>query len=284
MAGINKLGDALSYVLGACVHGGAEGGGVKSGASAAHRAGFTGRGYGWYTMECLGRRPPRPQRTLVGSDISWLFVLINAIDRKAHLWTGYHLLVPYSWRGMQKRAKAVRAAPELNSETDETLHGVALFLGDMDKSVVGVSATGRLLINNLVLGMLDLRCACLGRGVGVEGTCAQRGRVIVPYGASGGAGGLTTPSRPQEPVDGGRGVTQKHGPAVHYAAPRDHAGAARVPLSFARAMFSEPRQGFRGAGATLTRCVCGGRGAGAHGARGRTCPPANARSLCGGPS
>jgi len=101
--------------------------------------------------------PPRPKRTLMGSEVSWLFMAINAVDRFLHLVTRHHVLIPLAWRAMQKRAKSVRATPEINSENDETLHAVALFLGDLDKSVVGVSATGRLLINNLVVGMLDLR-------------------------------------------------------------------------------------------------------------------------------
>jgi hypothetical protein len=105
---------------------------------------------------------------LFGSDISWLFVAINAMDRTLHRWTGYHVLVPFAWRGMQQKALAVKAPPELNSEPDETAHAVALFLGDMDRSVVGVSATGRLLINNLVLGMLDLRCVHPQRHNGFE--------------------------------------------------------------------------------------------------------------------
>ena len=151
-------------------------------------------------LSCGVHRPPRPKRTLVGSDISWLFVAINFIDRSLFRITGYHLVVPYSWRGMQKKAKAVRTTPEINSEPDETAKAVALFLGDMDKSVIGVSATGRLLINNLILGMLDLRCgdgrtgrarenARSGRGganeaadegrgcLGCAGACTNRGGV-----------------------------------------------------------------------------------------------------------
>jgi len=103
--------------------------------------------------------PPRPKRTLAGSEVSWLFLAINAVDRFLHRVTRHHILIPVAWRAMQKRAKSVRATPEINNENDETLQAVALFLGDLDKSVVGVSATGRLLINNLVVGMLDLRAA-----------------------------------------------------------------------------------------------------------------------------
>lgn len=45
----------------------------------------------------------------------------------------------------------------LDDETDETEKGIRLFVSDIERRGTPVSATGRLLLNNLLMGIMDVR-------------------------------------------------------------------------------------------------------------------------------
>eukprot|EP00457_Paulinella_chromatophora_P004785 gb/GEZN01004798.1/.p1 GENE.gb/GEZN01004798.1/~~gb/GEZN01004798.1/.p1 ORF type:complete len:612 (+),score=81.86 gb/GEZN01004798.1/:56-1837(+) len=95
------------------------------------------------------------KRNRITSKLGFVWHCINVMDEFSYRWAGFHL-IRMQVKSLVAQAKRAEA-PQFFGTGDNISDGVRLFCTSIYNSPAGVSATGKLIMNNYVRGQLHLR-------------------------------------------------------------------------------------------------------------------------------
>lgn len=101
----------------------------------------------------------RKERKLKTSQINWLFCQVNNLDRALKKMTGKQILLPNPTKKLIRPVIEIERATRVSHPEDYTREGVRLFLKSVNEgdNPHRVSATGRLILNNFIQGIILVR-------------------------------------------------------------------------------------------------------------------------------